>query len=308
MMMRPRPLRHGDTIAIISPATTVREEYIDGAARLLEGAGYRVRVMPHAKGPAYGTFAATAADRLADFTEAYLDPQVRAILCARGGYGCVHLIDSIPPQMLAADPKWVIGFSDVSALHAMMLHAGAMSLHAPMAKHLTTLGADNAYTRALLNALTTSEDITYTCAAHPLNRQGTASGQLRGGNLAVLNGLADTPYDILHVSSGTPTVLFIEDIAEKVYAVERMLTRLALSGSLQRAAGLIVGAFTEYTPDKNHSSMEEMIDRLLTRRGIDIPVSFGFPVGHTDINAALVEGAQCRLDVGSAEVKLTIYA
>ena len=134
MMMRPRPLRQGDTIAIISPATTVREEYIDGAARLLEGAGYRVRVMPHAKGPADGTFAATAADRLADFTEAYLNPQVRAILCARGGYGCIHLIDSIPPQMLAADPKWVIGFSDVSALHAMMLHAGAMSLHAPMAQ------------------------------------------------------------------------------------------------------------------------------------------------------------------------------
>lgn len=306
-MIRARPLSAGDTIAILAPATTVKEEYVAGARRELEKAGFRVRIMPHTLGPADGTFASSAEHRLADFLEAYKDPEVRAILCARGGYGCIHLIGEIPVELLRTDPKWVIGFSDVSALHAMMHRAGIESLHAPMAKHLATLGLEDPCAAALINALTSDETIEYEVPTHPLSRPGHVCGELRGGNLAVLNGLSDTQFDILDIEPEKSVVLFIEDIAEKIYAVERMLMRLLLSGNIRRLSGLIVGQFTEYKGDRNFSTMYDMIDSLLRRNRIDIPVAFGFPVGHVDYNVTLVEGAPCSLDISAEVTRLRIF-
>ena len=139
----PRPLRKGDRIAIISPASAVKPEYVDGAARAIAARGFVPVVMPHAKGPADGSFAAGERSRIADFTAAWNDTGTKAVLCARGGYGCVGILPAVPGSMLRANAKWLVGFSDVSALHAMLRSAGIASVHGPMAKHLTEEPADD---------------------------------------------------------------------------------------------------------------------------------------------------------------------
>lgn len=291
--LQPTPLSPGDRIAVVSPASAVKPEYIDGAIRFLDSEGFRPYAAAHAHGPASGSFAASDDDRLADLAEAWSDPSVRAILCARGGYGCNHLIGRISPKLIADNPKWLIGFSDISALHALSLHAGVMSLHAPMARHLSLLPPGHYCTRAMMRILTEGLPVEYMTPPHPLDRHGEAHGTLAGGNLAVINGLADTPFDPFRLQD--PVILFIEDISEAIYAVERMLIRLRLAGHLDRIKGLVVGHFTEYRPDRNHPDMETMISRMLG--DVPFPVTFGFPAGHTDDNLPLALGAEASLSV-----------
>lgn len=303
-LITPAPLRPGDRIAIISPASRVKDEYVDGAARLLRERGFDVRVMPSALGPADGSYASSLRSRISDLSDALTDSSVKCILCARGGYGCIHLLQQMATEEVRSNPKWLIGFSDVSALHALWLKSGVRSIHGPMAKHLT-LHPEDESTKALL-ALMTGSPMHYTVAPHPYNRAGHASGTLRGGNLAVLNSLAATPYDILTASEEEDVILFIEDISEAIYAVERMLVRLDLAGVLRRVKGLIIGQFTEYRPDANYASMDDMISALLSRCEITgIPVAFNFPTGHVDFNLPLVEGEKVIFKVNSGEVTLS---
>lgn len=302
----PSPLRPGDKIAIFAPATTVKREYVEGAAEMLSREGFSVEIMPSALGPSDGSYAASFDTRLADLRKALADPEVKCILCARGGYGCNRLLPHIPTEEIRQNPKWIIGFSDISALHALWLTAGVKSLHAPMAKHLTILPSDDPSTSALLAILRGERRIDYKIPPTPYNRPGTATGRLQGGNLAVLNGLAATPYDILTAAPGERVILFIEDISEAIYAVERMLVRLYMSGFMHRIAGLIVGQFTEYRPDLNFPSMEAMIDTFLSRCHITgIPVAFNFPTGHVDLNLPLIEGEEVTLKVTELGVTLT---
>lgn len=302
----PSAVKKGDAIAIVSPATTVKEEYVAGAAAFLKGRGYKPLVMPSALGPADGSFAASHEARLKDLMDAIENPDIAAILCARGGYGCVHLIaDHKLMEAVKRNPKWLIGFSDVSALHALWNKCGIASIHGPMAKHITIESPDDSCTEALIRIMTQDPMMDYSVEPSPFNRLGKAVGELRGGNLAVLNGLAATQFDLLSVGENEDVILFIEDISEAIYAVERMLMRLYLSGTLSRIKGLIIGKFTEYHPDKNFDSMEAMIDSFLTRCGIDnIPVAFNFPVGHVSENLPLVEGACVELNVTPGKVTL----
>lgn len=294
----PEALHEGDKIAIIAPATVCKSEYIDGAADFLRREGFEPVLMPHVKGPADGTYASSLADRLADFRAAWSDSEVKCVLCARGGYGCNHLIPHLSPEFLRANPKWLIGFSDVSALHAMLLHAGIASIHGPMAKHLAT-EPEQYCTRAMMRILREGPVTEYFAAPDPRNTCGEAEGHLVGGNLAVLNGLAATPYDIFEIPEGEDRILFIEDIAEPIYKVERVLRRLAMAGQLQGLRALILGHFTEYNPDKNHSSVEEMTERLYREMPEAFPpvLAFGLPVGHTSDNVPLVESARVHLSV-----------
>lgn len=303
----PEAVGEGGKIAIVSPATIVKEEFVFGAADFLRRRGFRPVVMPSALGPASGSFAASHEARLQDLRNAVENPEVKAILCARGGYGCVHLIDDRQlADSVTEHPKWLVGFSDVSALHALWHTCGVASIHGPMAKHLTIESPNDPCSNALMDILTGKAEMDYTFPSSPYNRPGTASGILRGGNLAVLSGLSGTPFDMLSVEEDEDVILFIEDISEAIYAVERMLMRLHLSGTLSRLKGLIIGQFTEYRPDKNHESMEAMIDKLLTRCGItDIPVAFDFPVGHVSANYPLIEGARVKLTVAPTETSLS---
>ena len=296
----PSPLTKGDKIAIISPASHILPDYVDGACNAIAQLGFQPVVSTHCKGQC-GGYSGTIEQRLADFLEALHNPEVKAILCSRGGYGVVHLLEYLSAEDIAENAKWLIGFSDISALHAAMVASGVASIHASMAKHLTQFGVDDEATVALFNILQGNLP-TYQTPSHAFNKPGTASGTLTGGNMAVLCGLLDTDFDLL--SRGD--ILFIEDVGEEVYKIERMLYNLRLSGVLPMIKGLIVGRFTDYrNPDGNGDSMEQMVKRMV--EPYDIPVAFDFPVGHVDENMPLIEGAQVTLTVADT-VTLQFHA
>ena len=296
----PSPLTKGDKIAIISPASHILPDYVDGACNAIAQMGFQPVVSTHCKGQC-GGYSGTIEQRLADFLEALHNPEVKAILCSRGGYGVVHLLEYLSADDIAENAKWLIGFSDISALHAAMVASGVASIHASMAKHLTQFGGVDEATVALFNILQ-GKLPTYQTPSHTFNKPGTATGTLTGGNMAVLCGLLDTDFDLL--SRGD--ILFIEDVGEEVYKIERMLYNLRLSGVLPMIKGLIMGRFTDYrNPDGNGDSMEQMVKRMV--EPYDIPVAFDFPVGHVDENMPLIEGAQVTLTVADT-VTLQFHA
>lgn len=296
-MIIPAALQSGDTIALISPASQVKHHYIDAATRRLEEWGFRVLKGEHVY-DSYGNFAGTAEQRLSDLREALCNPDVKAILCTRGGYGAVHLLEGITPEEIRRNAKWLIGFSDISALHAAWVRAGVASLHASMAKHLTEEGDDHVVTRYFRDILAGQRPCYYV-ASHPFNKDGSVSARIVGGNMAVLCGLLRTPYDIF--SEGT--ILFIEDVGERTYKVERMLYNLELAGVLPHLAGLIVGRFTEYDEDPGmRATMYEMIASRVSRYGY--PVCFDFPVGHVTDNYPIIEGVDVAFTVASQGVTL----
>lgn len=301
----PPHLKAGDTIAIISPATSVKPEYIEGAVARLKSYGLDVKVMPSAFGPSDGSYASTRDNRLNDLRAALTDSSIKAILCARGGYGAVHLIDEISEDEIARNPKWLIGYSDISALHAMMQRVGVASVHAPMAKHLSIESEGDCAVAELMKLLTSGLPLHYEVKGYRYNRPGVASGVLRGGNLAVLEGLIGTEYDLLNVADGEDVILFVEDIGEAIYRTERMMWHLHLRGDLERVKGLIIGQFTESKSDSNFASTYDMIDSLLRQFGLnDLPVAFDFPVGHVRENLPMVEGAYATLEVSADKVVL----
>lgn len=284
----PRPLKPGDKIAICSPAGRIKENIVHDAADVLRAEGYRVEIMPHALGR-YGNFSGTPQERYSDLKAAFEDPEVRAILCSRGGYGVVHIMDRLAQLPLEDDPKWVIGFSDISALHALMASKGIASVHASMCAHIKE-GADDPDNRDLL-AILRGEKPVHIFDSHPYDRQGLATGILRGGNLAVLAELINTPYDIIQPD----TILFLEDVSEPIYKIERIFYQLRLSGVLDKIKGLVIGQFTEYKPDDNYADMETMIRDAVA--GYDFPVAFNVPIGHVDHNVPVIESAKVTLKV-----------
>ena len=298
-MIYPSSLQKGDKIAIISPASHIRHEYVDAACRIIEGWGFVPVVSDHCKG-ATGTYSGTIEERLADLVAAFTDPSVRAILCSRGGYGVVHLLDRLDPRVIADNPKWLIGFSDISALHAAMHRCGIASIHSPMTKQFAVGGAGDECIVALRGILEGSRP-TYCEPPHPFNHPGTATGTLIGGNLAVLCGLQGSQWDIFSPDA----ILFIEDVGEAVYRVERMLYNLRLRGILPRLRGLIVGRFTDYScPDGNGDTMETMVRRMVEPYGY--PVAFDFPLGHISRNLPLIEGCTATLTVTPTATTLTM--
>ncbi len=289
-MIYPQPLRPGDKIAIVSPASRIYPEYVDGACAVIRQLGFEPVPFPHCKGNVAG-YSGTVEERLSDLKAALLDADVKAVLCSRGGYGVVHLLEYLDVDELRRNAKWIVGFSDISALHATMVSAGVVSVHGSMAKHMATHGCDEV-TAAIFSILQ-GKLPTYEVVPHPLNKIGEAEGRLAGGNMAVLCGLTDTPFDLL--TNGD--ILFIEDIGEPIYKVERMLYNLRLNGTLYMIKGLIVGQFTNCeSPDGTGETMEQMIRRMV--ESYDIPVAFNFPCGHVDYNLPMIEGAKVKLAVG----------
>lgn len=290
------PLLHpGDLVAILSPASAVDPQLVSGASEALCNAGFRVETLSGACGRS-GTYSGSVESRLADMRAVLANSDVKAILCSRGGYGCVHLLGSVAPR-----PVWLIGFSDVSALHALWLSSGVRSVHGSMAKELSLrLCPGDEANRRLIQILTSGVMPSIEWGADMLNRPGLASGVLLGGNLAVLDGLAGTPYNIIGVRD---SILVIEDIAEPVYKVERIMHRLRLSGAFDRIAGLVVGQFTDYRPDANGETMEEMIARMVAP--YSFPVAFNAPIGHINGNLPFVEGCRAVLKVSASGVVLS---
>lgn len=303
-MNRPKPLHIGSKIALITPATVVREEFVAGAEAILRRRGYEPVRMPNFKVGGDGSFAGSEADRVADILAALTDTQIDAIWCGRGGYGTVQLIGKIPKSVVRENPKWIIGFSDISALHAMLYKNGVMSLHAPMLRRLAKAAEGDYVVDSIFDILEGKPEVTYETEWHPLSVPGVATGTLVGGNLSVLTDLAATPFDLFAANAPEDRILFFEDVAESISRVERKLWRLRLSGLLGRVKGIIVGQFTAYEPNANFPDMESMISHYFREWNVNVPVAFNFPVGHDDYNLPLVIGAQATLEVGNAYVEL----
>lgn len=284
----PAPLRDGDRIAIVSPSGPVDSALVYAAADTLRGQGYRVDIFPSALGKC-GQYAASDSARLADLSAALTDSTVRAILCSRGGYGAVHLLDSLSALPLERDPKWLIGFSDISALQALLASRGIASIHGNMCKHIA-LGPDDEDNATFL-AMLRGYRPAYEFAPDSLNRCGQASGRLLGGNLAVIAELINTPYDVIQPG----TILFIEDVEEPIYKIERIMYQLRLSGVLPRLGGLIVGQFTGYRPNDSYETMERMIADMTAP--YTYPVAFNVPIGHVDHNVPVIQSAEVTLTV-----------
>lgn len=298
-LLYPPTLKSGDTIAILAPAGKIKPEVVNPAVRVLEEEGYRVKVMPHTFGE-HGSFSGTPAERLEDFVKAWSDPEVKAIICARGGYGVVHIMEGINALPLEDNPKWIAGFSDISALHALLANRGIASIHSSMTSHIGKFGADDEDNRALFDILRGGRPA-YVFPASDYDKKGIAIGRLYGGNLAVLADLIDTRYNLLQPD----TILFIEDVSEPIYKIERMMYQLRLGGLLASIRGLVVGQFTEYRPDGLHKNMEEMIAQMV--EPYKIPVAFDAPVGHVDHNVPLIEGATVTLKVSPSGRNSVIF-
>ena len=293
----PQPLQPGDKIAIVSPAGIVKPDFVQASVQVLAAEGWRPYISPHALGT-HGSFSGSIDNRFEDIKNAFLDTETRAILCSRGGYGAIHLLEKLSALPLEQDPKWLIGFSDISALHALMISKGVASLHASMAKHLSRNNGADGNSIKLFDILRGKRP-QYQFCSHQFNRQGCATGRLMGGNLAVLQALINTPYDIFKEN----IILFIEDIGEPIYKVQRMLYQFKLSGVLQSLKGLIVGQFTNYQPDANFPDMESMITQLIAP--YSYPVAFNIPIGHVDNNTPIIEGAKATLNITGSDVKLS---
>lgn len=297
----PPSLHKGDSIAIISPASRIDSAVIDRAVVLLTAAGYVPVVMPHAYGDDYGSYSATDEERAADVMQAFADPSIKAIMCSRGGYGSTRLLPLLDANEIAKNPKWLIGYSDISAMHAFLTRSGVASIHGPMCGHISSAGIYDESMPHLMAILRDGLPYTYTFAPNQYDHYGEATGTIVGGNVMVINGLAETEWDIMMPRKGEDIILFIEDVGEKIYAIERWLVRMHQSGILDRLKGLIIGEYTEYDADEDFESMEQMIHHWLTKWGYydkkDFPVLFYFPAGHGEPNYPIPMGTQCELKV-----------
>lgn len=290
----PPALSEGDTIAIVSPSGIASASNINATARVLRDEGWEVEIGPHALAR-HDYYAGTDAQRLADLKAALTDPSVRTVLCGRGGFGAVRLLDSIAELPLESDPKWLVGFSDITALHCLLTSRGIASIHGHMTSHIAR-GADDPDTQAFFDILR-GYGVSDTIPANPRNRPGEAQGTLVGGNLSVLTALIGTPYDVIKPG----VILFIEDLGEPLYRFERMLWQIKLSGGFDNLAGLIVGKFRDVT-QKGSTSVEQIVQKMTG--AFNYPVAYDFPIGHVSHNIPVICGADATLIVTPSAVYL----
>ena len=300
-MIRPPLLKPLDKAVIVSPAGKIDEDIIDKAAVILREWGLKVEVGENAL-YSVGHFSGSIEQRLSDLQKAMDDSEIKLIFCSRGGYGMVHLLDKLSFDGMIQNPKWVVGYSDITALHAALQSNGIISLHAPMVKHFADEGgSDKAvmYTKTVL----TEGRINYEISAAEygyLNRQGKTSGQLFGGNLSVFCGILGSKYAVIPRNG----IFVIEDIGEEPYRVDRMIYQLKLARVFDRIKGLIVGCFTDYVEDKEmYKPLYESIMAAVSE--YTFPVCFGFPVGHVKDNYPVLMGADAVLTVKNDRIFFT---
>ncbi|CAN5408310.1 LD-carboxypeptidase [soil metagenome] len=294
--MLPPFLNPGDLIAICAPARKVSREDIGSAIVMLKSWGFRVKESPHLYG-AFHQFSGTDDERASDFQWAMDDPDVKAIISARGGYGFVRLIDRLDFTSFRKYPKWMVGFSDLTVLNSHLItQFGIASIHAPMMYNLT---GDRLNTEAAdcLKKVLTGEPIRYHISGDPsllpLYRKGNAKGVLVGGNLSILYSIAGSLSDL----DTHDKILFLEDLDEYLYHIDRMMQQLKRNGKLSGLAGMIVGGMNDMRDNTipYGFSAERIIADAVEE--YDFPLCFGFPAGHISRNLPLILGGEVALEV-----------
>lgn len=292
--MQPPFLQYGDKIAIISPSSFIDNNLIDQAANKLVEWGLEPIVGKHAR-DIFGRFAGTKQERTEDLQWAIDTKEIKAIICSRGGYGLIQIIDDIDFSHFELYPKWVVGFSYITILHSAVAAYGIASLQGSMAKYL----CENTTSAELLRQCLFGEFPSYNIPASSLNRTGNITGEIIGGNLTVLCSIRGTHFE----PDFTQKILFIEDIGEKPYQIDRMLHNLKLGGIFEEISGLIVGHFNDYQEDNSiGNTLPELIANIVSE--YDFPVCFNFPAGHDPLHYPLPFGIPATLRVKDKEVTL----
>lgn len=294
--MKINPLIQGSKIYITSPAKAIDEECVMLAKKFLENYGFEVMISEHCLGE-HHYFSGTDEERLVDLQRALDDASIGAIWCARGGYGAVRIVDRLNWNNFKNRPKWFIGFSDITVFHNRLNRYNIPSIHATMPLNLNTnsLEAKDSFLDAI-----TGKKLLYNYPSSQENVFGYSSGELVGGNLSILYSLLATNDNI----EFTDKILFIEDVGEQLYNIDRMLYSLEKAGVLGKIKGLIVGGFTDLKDTASPFGMgyKEIIVSKLNK---NIPVAFDFPAGHIDDNRALIFGCEYYFEVNKNFVELS---
>jgi len=297
-MITPPYLKPGDKIAIIATARKVIPSEMDVAISTFRSWGLQVVTGPHLFGE-YNQYSGTDEERASDLQMMLDDTDIKAIICARGGYGTVRIIDQINFSAFEQQPKWIIGYSDITVLHShIQTQFGIETLHAIMPINFPDEGSGAAI-ESLRKAIF-GETLEYNIDTHPLNKPGNVSGVLTGGNLSILYALTGTSSDI----QTQDKILFIEDLDEYLYHVDRMMINLKRSGKLSGIKGLIVGALSKMNDNSVPfgKQAEQIIAEYAQEAGM--PVCFNFPAGHIADNRALIMGREAKLDIDANGVSL----
>jgi muramoyltetrapeptide carboxypeptidase len=301
----PRYLKPGDTIGITCPAGFITLPEIQPSMLQMIEWGFNIKV-GDTVGKKDFTFGGTDEERARDFQQMLNDPTIKAIMCARGGYGFVHIIDKLDFTKLVTQPKWIIGFSDITVLHCHLnRNYGIASIHSKMCNSFPDdwNKAEPIQIETILSIkqALTGQKMKYTVPVNPLNKPGKAEGALVGGNLKLIETLAGTKSD-LHT---TNKILFVEDTGEYLYSIDRMFWNLKRTGKLEKLAGLIVGGFKIKPDDPGEEFGRTIQDIVLEKvKEYHYPVCFDFPVGHQRNNYALKCGVKHQLTVSNEEVIL----
>lgn len=299
-MRRPAPLVKGQTIGIVAPASKADETFVLKACDTITSWGFQVYMANHWLTPNSVYLSATDDQRLADLQHMLDNPDIQTIFCARGGYGTTRIIDRLRFDKFVRQPKWIVGFSDITALHLKLQRVGVESIHGcmPVQFHKAEYGQSIELLRKLIIGESPSPII---ADGFSYNRKGTGAGRLIGGNLSLV-------VDALGTSTNPETegkILVLEEVGEPLYKIDRMLMQLKRAGKLSHLAGLVIGQFTDTQPDKKpfDDTLEQIVlDKV---RDLPYPVAFGFPIGHEAPNLPWPYSAMATLKVTPVQACLT---
>lgn len=303
----PKALKKGDKIAIISPAGSVEASQLHLGIEMIKNKGFEPVLGKHlyTKYTNGYSYAGTEKQRISDINWALNDKNISAIWASRGGYGCQHLIQNLDLKGFHKKPKWYIGYSDNTVIQSYLLKNGYASIHGQTIK-TSSFGVQNESYINIFDLLK-GKGLTYEVSAHNLNKLGVVEGELVGGNLALIYALLGTPFGFNFKNK----ILFIEDIGEHYYSLDRMLMSLELAGVFHKIKGLIVGGMTNMGDEKSNRNYNESFDdfayQIISERikKYNFPVIFGFPNGHIYNNRPLIIGANIKMKV-SNKVKIQL--
>jgi muramoyltetrapeptide carboxypeptidase len=299
-LLKPRRLRRGDTIGVITPGSPISDEELGKAVENLESLGFIVKMGRHVRAEK-GFIAGSDAQRLEDMHDMFADPRVAAIWCARGGYGCSRLLPAIDYTLIRRNPKALIGYSDITALlQAAHRQTGLVGFHGPNA------GSDfTDYVRAQIESVLMRGESPHRIALSQENerrteqhfqpfiiRGGRARGPLGGGNLCLLAAMAGTPFAF----DAAGKIVFLEDIGEKPYRVDRMMTQLRQGGNLDKAAAIAYGVFLDCEANPNDKSLSLAETLTAQNEAIGVPAAYAFPFGHIPNQCVLPLGIMAEVD------------
>ena len=291
----PNNLKKGDKISLISTARKINVEKLAQTKEVLNKWGLTVVEGKNLRAES-NQFCGTDKQRASDLQDAINDASIKAIICFRGGYGTVRILDKVDFSNLIKNPKWICGYSDVTALHNYInTKCNMASLHSTMPINFATNTFESLDT---FRSVLFGEKVNITSITHPLNRKGETKGKVVGGNLSMQYSLSGTKYDI----ETNGNILFIEDLDEYLYHIDRMMWNLKLSGKLENLAGLIVGGMTEMK-DNDISFGKQAVEIIKEAvQEYNYPVCFNFPCGHIDDNRALILNKEAQLIIGDSNV------